>query len=412
MGTFLKIVVFFLTIIIIVIFSGYYAFFHSSLPAKAVFALIEKGDKHWEFDDISGSISTGFSIGKLKYRDQDNPALENRVYNVGFEYKNSEDAVTITKINLDSARLYIDFTSDEFKTEIREESIENDDPGRENNSETDKEFETIDDDSFFEEYSNKDWVIEEISLNNLVVKDPVNGHQFNLKKVLSEGFMISDKKAFFGKLEIESENLELALVPVGNLNDKNMSQEADINGIVKNGFFGKVLRDFDFKGSFSSKDRTFGINSFSAFAGKIRIDKRFGDSQRLEADNFSPFDYLVIDEFPPVKEINFKGKNVFRGEKRTAIEIESGDFKLGNVKFDLDKGSIRFDKDGKSDDFITAKAEYNGLDYQVKITSKDGLKFEFSSESAKSNEEILARIMFGKDFSMLSDEQQENLKKM
>lgn len=400
----LKILAVFVVIILLIIGGGFYSLFYTTLPAKTALKFLQSSDSNWTFSNISGSLMTGFSVGSLTYKRPEDPTKISEIKNIGFEYETSSDSIIVNEFHIDSAYLYIDpkggeghfsYTKTTSHTGSDDNSTASDDDSRypaseENNQHNVKKARG---NSFFDKLSAKKWVLKSINIKDLTIEDPITNEKTCFKEIQSDGAVFENGKLLFGKLNIESNNLDFTLSPFGNLNDENMGSVASIKGRVGKELYWKLKKDISFSGFVDLNSFPGQISSLNGLNGAIQIINENKQTQRILFNNFSFGDYIQDESFPPVKRLNLEGVYHLTNGRKEALEIISGNFFLGDALFTIDRARIDLSDDAASGQKLKAHASQSGVDYTIEITSDGATQFHYTSKPPMEEGEILSKLL-------------------
>jgi hypothetical protein len=413
----LKILIIFIGIIVLIAAVGYYSLFHTSLPAKAVFTLLEKTDTNWSFDDISGSLSKGLTIGTLTYKSPEDITKISTIKNLGFEYKKTSDTFAITELHLDSAYLYIDPKPDmeNFSYQKTETTTESD-YGDSNNGHLGGQEPILNSGKsntppFVDTLLKKKWLVKNVSIKDLTIEDPVTNEKTYIKEIISDGFIFTGGKILLGRLGISSNNLDLDIQPTGTLIENLYGSAIDIKGHVGEKLHWALKKDIDFTGFIDFTMQPFSLNEFSGLNGTIKIVNETDEIKKITFSDFSFDDYFLNDTVPPIKNVNLEGVYHIKDNEKTALEIFNGNLKMGETLFTIDHTTIDLKNEPNGNKALIAKAVTPGTTYTITITSEGNMAFTFSSVPEMSEEDIIAKLIYRKPFNSIEPDEKSGILK-
>lgn len=424
----LKILGVFIVIILLIIGGGFYSLFYTALPAKTALKFLQSSDSNWTFNDISGSLSKGFSVGSLTYKRPEDPTKVSEIKNIGFEYEKSSDSIVIKEFHIDSAYLYIDPKGGNgqltYTKTTAQKGAGNNNGNYDNSGEHDVEYPASEETeryndqggvvekkekTFFDRWTSKKWVLKSVKIKDLTIEDPTTNEKTYIKEIQSDGAVFSDGKLLFGKLLVESNNLDFTINPFGGLNDDNMGSVASIKGRVGKKLYWKLKKDINFSGFIDLTTFPGTVNSFNGLNGAIQIINETDETQRVLVKQFSFDEYIQEESVPPLKKLNLEAVYHLKDGQKEALEIKGGDFTLGNAFFTLEKGTIDLSDDASKNQELLAHASSEGVDYTIRITSDGKTKLHFDSKPAMEQGEILSKLLYGKKFSMVNSEEKTGI---
>ncbi len=426
----LKIIAVFFVIILLIIGAGLYSLFYTAIPAKVVLNFLQKSDSNWAFNDISGSLSKGFSVGSLTYKRPEDPSKVSEIKNIGFEYERSSDSIIIKEFHIDSAYLYIDPKGGEghlsyTKTTTRKNSSGNtgnydnyDESGANySSSEVNEHYNDQYDaaekkkKTFFEKLSSKKWVLKSINIKDLTIVDPTTNEKTYIGEILSNGAVFTGGKLLFGKLAVSSNNLDFKMNPFGDLNDENMGSIASIEGRIGKKLYWKLKKDVTFSGFIDLNRFPGELNSLNALNGAIQIINENDSTQRILIRNFSFDEYIDEDSVPPLKDLNIEGVYHLKNGRKEFLEIIKGNFTLGSTFFTIVSAMIDLSDDAKKNQKLTARGSSSGIDYIINMTSDGQTELTFESKPPMEQREILSKLLYGEKIQTINDVQKTGIDK-
>ena len=397
MKTLVKVLAIIIIILAALVGAGFYGLFHTALPAKVLLGILQKGEPMWTFEEISGSISSGFTIGEVTYTSPEDSSKVSSFKNIGFEYEKNDNILTIKSIHLASGYLYVNPNGDDFKgiyskeTRSEEEEVQTTseqgfDP-YENKNKNEKH-------PIFEKVGIQKLIVENIDINDITIEDPATGQKTHFAKIKSTGFTVSADEFLFGSFDVEGEHVSVKVHPIDDIGMNNFGTVIAIEGRVDDIIHTMVNKEISFSCTLDCKKLPAKISAFTALDRKIQLSSESDDKKSFIINDLSFNDYVSYDGIPPFKNLNLKGSYHFRDGRKTGLAINGGDFRLGDAFFIIEDATIDMENSGSPDNVVTAKATSGGIDYTMKVTSAGNMKFDFSSSPAMTQEEIRARLKY------------------
>lgn len=352
--------------VVVLMISGYYAIFHTSLPAKAIVGVINQSPDV-DIRGLDGSFSSGFSVESILLTDDNGNT--NSLDDIKLYYESGNESITITEFHVDKGHFYID------SSKITSTSGE------------------IDEEASNTGENSMGLYIQKMSITNITIEDIYTGEQFKL-----DGLQVQDLKfgdsAHLGKLLLESDNCNIKIAPVKNSDPQTYTFDATL----KQALHKKILKDISLQGQTYRKNNNTKFK-FSAFEGKVKLSE-----ERLKISDFNLNQYFL--GAPPIYNLNLDIK------ANEGFGNAQGSFLIGNALFNINP-TIKISD--KSYQYVIAECESDKGIFKIFIQSEAENNFvnlKIESSPAMSTEDILATLVYSKKSKELEKVEKQELNKL
>jgi hypothetical protein len=386
---------------LILLGTAWFILFHTAIPFNW-FAKILSNDEQIEIGKISGSISKGFRIEKIKF--WETPEEVSVLEDIRILYPNLLEGLNKNRIDIEEigiARAQI-FLSTWNQTENADPTFDTDiHTGMDSSQDSDTES-----DGSIEHFR-----IGKIDINKVEILDPSQNFEFRLEELNCEGFETKQKRVSMGKLVIHSNLLDFSMSPV-DVQDGVKGSNLKIDAKLQPSPAIKVIKGITLTGNLDLTDTENPIGKIESFDGKFHLafNGKHGD-MALSIDNLTLADYLDLDILLPnhltwdatIQQNNKKAPN--------RPHSESGSFSFGKTHFIIQPGTT-----GDPTQILIATHDLKGKTYKCTLVDNGdngSPYFQFFSvqKPKRPGREILAELQFRKPFIDLNPEAKEQVLK-
>ena len=382
---------------LILLGTAWFILFHTSIPFNW-FAKILSNDEQVEIGKVSGSISKGFRIEKIKF--WETPEEVSVLEDIRILYPNlleglNRNRIDIEEIGIARARIFLSTWN----------QTENADPTVDTDIHTD--VDSSQDSNTKLEGSIEHFRIGKIDINKVEILDPSQDFEFRLEELNCEGFETTQKRVSMGKLLIRSNLLNFSMSPV-DVQDGALGSNLQIYAKLQPSPAIKVKKGITLTGNLDLTDIEKPIGQFESFDGKFHLafTQKHGD-MALSIDNLTLADYLDLDILLP----NNLTIQQHDKEDPNRPHSQSGSFSFGETHF-----IIQPDTTEDPTQILIATHELKGKTYKCTLVDNGdngSPYFQFISvqQPKRPGREILAELQFRKPFSDLNSEAKERVLK-
>lgn len=384
-----------------VIVGGYFSLFHTSLPLRLMEATIENSGEV-EIEGLDGSISSGFSADKFRFKTVDDnwSTLEG----IKFEYENDSsffgtDSLAIKEMSIESGVIYANW--DPSKQQIDLNEIEGD---LENiQGEIDEEEIDVE---FIKALAELEIRLDKVSIANLKIVNPETEDELVIENVSYVGFNFNEGRfTDLGELEIRSNQLDVETVPSKTFVDYDNARR--LEGTIFEVMDNRLSADIPFDIEYAIDDDFNGFTKINLFDGKIQIEDT-ADELSIEYKDFIADDYFDTSLIPVMPTNVEMSLNFEQGERAGPRDVSSdGRFTIGKTIFN--NLSITENDNGRRD--VAGKGVVSGDEVTIKffVSSPYSVWGNIRLESASDVEpnQLWAQVLFGKDFEELDQQQSQ-----
>ena len=367
---------------LILFFSGYYVLFHTAWPVrKAVEAFT--ADTDVKIEGIEGSLSSGFSVEKIRFPDEDGNI--NEIDDIGFKYEQGDDTFIINDIHVARAHFYVDGFFDSILEDEGDDEIKI--TRSKNNFNNDYDSETL------------NLIVKNVDISDITIEDIKTGVKFHLEKIALDGFETIDDNLKLGSLVIKSKNVDIQVTPVDS--SLELATEHVIKGIIKKGIHKALIKDIKLNGKCIAENKDSYKIDLELFGGKIKINSEEpNEIHSVDIDSFTPNEY--ISSIFCLKDINLK----YSGKEGKG-NAEVANFKIGSKLFEIDKTLF---KDTKEKDLV-AICKDGKTQYKCTIKNKDNSlpEVKLSSTPEMTPKDILSLLLFEMKYDKLKASQKKQV---
>ena len=385
---------FFLVIAVIGI-GGYFTLLHSSLPLRIVESAIEETGEV-EIDGLEGSLSSGFSVEKFRFKTDVDQWSELNDINLSYESKKSSffgaDKIIIDDVSVKSGTIYAKWDPALQKidlTPIISDALKNNKIKVQFNGNS----------------SGGDFAIKNASINDLEIVNTTSDESLIIDDVTLQDFSIEDGKLeSFGQLSATSSQVDIRTTESNHFADKDVS--IALVGTLKAGIDSRLAQDFTFNVDFGTSNDLKDQDAVISLFDKAMVISSSSDGATVKYSDFALKSYLsdASANLAPSR-INLKLK--FDKHDEFIEEIsDDGSVTLGNVEFT----NFRLATPGDSNQLMgdaTLDGKQVTFSFEVDSVYSPWAKLQLQSPDFESQEDLWAEVFFGTEFSELTSEQQE-----
>ncbi len=379
----------FLLFVVAIIAAIWIIIMHTSVPLRFVADLIEDTSKssNLKLTGLSGSLSSGLSFKKVTWNDGE-------ISDMRFRYSGlmdviNRDELIIHEMHIGSATIHYDSTADKAgETENDTSTSSSDSSTSTSSSSTDSGM--------------KLFQIDRVSLNKIIIKDRATGKTIDIPKIQWTGFKAAKGADIqFGDLVANSDHLVIKTSnPPGFVYQKRF----EITLLPK--LDDRILKPIKIDAHLGEKDKQT-VYDIKAFDETVIITKDKSGDQKIKTKDANLADFF---DAPLPNKLNFDTSETKSATEETTITINSGTFLLGTKAFEIQP--LNFTKDPSTNPNLIAihRAGETEIRYEALMNQKD-FKAKLTSTPAMSPENLLAFIYHEREFSTLSAQEQEKLRK-
>lgn len=367
-----------------IVFGGYYALFHSSLPLTLMAKAINDSGM-MEIKGLKGSVSEGFSADE--FRIFKTGLTDTYFTNISFQYNGMSDLSNNQRLIVEEfiiGKAFISLpemeaSASDGELEPRMEKIEK--------IESPEELEQT---GSFE--------IKTFRIDEFVIQNPDGEEKSG--SVLLSGFKADHNDMQIAELKVTGDYLEMNLET---LPETNQFRQA-IRGVVKAAIHQAIRKDIDFALEFGGVGNA-KQGSFTMFDGQVQgrqtIEAMTTEYLGLTLSNYLDPSFVNLPDAITMKTVTAKDEQT--------TEISAGSFQIGQTKFKFADQTIN-ERDPQ-EQVLVASAEIGERTITLQIPNVEAsnrMKYEFASEGMDLPD-MVAQVLFGKDTEDLSDEEKEKL---
>ncbi|MCJ8328971.1 MAG: hypothetical protein HRT89_07170 [Lentisphaeria bacterium] len=370
--------------------TGYYFLYHTPTPANLIKKVLESSDPNLNIGEISGGLSSGFTVDKIQYTHDDGNISV--VKDIGFSYENRGDVTVIKSIHVKHAHLYMDLsTKPSTGDDSKDDSL---------------------DDPYASEDSDETWnmLLERIDILDITIEDPKTGDMIKVEEITLDGLDLRNNQFKIGEARIKSQNLSFEINPTGTLDEDGRSPKFTYKGAVKKELSKDILQDFSFKGEvnlegydLSDKDDLAKSASLTALGGKFTYQTPKEGKRLFQVRSLTFDDYFK--NCSPMSDLNFTYHSTINGKQEKVIA--QGNFKIGKHLFKIKKQEKLIKRNAEPQ--FSAECHKKGVVYTYISTSDDKYILK-SSNPKESSEAILIKLLYNKKKNKLTKLEKEKIK--
>jgi hypothetical protein len=371
----------FLVSVLVLIFGGYYVIFHTAWPVEKIVNAMT-ADSDVEIEGIEGSISSGFSVEKIRFPDAKGNI--NEIDDIAFKYGSEEDVFVINDIHVARAHFFVD---DLLKESDEDGAGSSGTTTTGNNGMGPQNSEPL------------NIIVKKVDIGDITIEDRNTGAKVEIDKIYLDGFEILNDDVKLGTLTIKSDYCDISVKPLDS--SLEMATEHVIQGIIKTGINEYVVKDIDISGKCIVENKESYSVDLKMFDGKCLFNmKQPGKVVILNINDFSPNEY--ISSIFCIKNINFQYKG-----KDGKGKADVANFKIGSKLFECDK--TQFEDDEKKD--LVATCKDGKIEYTCILLDKGkGVpKVKLSSVPKMSQNDILGMLLFDSKYGKLTADQKKTV---
>ena len=386
---------------LILLGTTWFILIHTSIPFNW-FAKTLSNDEQVEIGKVSGSISKGFRIEKIKF--WETPEEVSVLEDIRILYPNlleglNRNRIDIEEIGIARARIFLSTWN---QTENADLTVDTDihtdvDSSQDSNTKLEGSIERF--------------RIGKIDINKVDILDPSQDFEFRLEELNCEGFETTQKRVSMEKLVIHSNLLDFSMSPV-DVQDGAKGSKLQIYAKLQPSPAIKVKKGITLTGNLDLTDIENPIGKIESFDGKFHLTftEKHGD-MALSIDNLTLADYLDLDILLPNNLTWDAAIQQHDKEDPNRPHSQSGTFSFGETHFIIQPGTTE-----NPTQILIATHDLNGKVYKCTLVDNGGNSsphFQFISvqQPKHPGREILAEIQFGKQFSDLNPEAKEQVLK-
>ena len=386
---------------LILLGTAWFILFHTSIPFNW-FAKILSNDEQVEIGKVSGSISKGFRIEKIKF--WETPEEVSVLEDIRILYPNllkglNRDRIDIEEIGIARARIFLGTLNRTENTDtIVDTNIDYEvDSSQDSNGEFQETLERF--------------RIGKIDISNVEILDPSQDFEFRLEELNCEGFETTQKRVSMGKLVIRSNLLDFSMSPV-DVQDGAKGSNLQIYAKLQPSPAIKVKKGITLTGNLDLTDIENPIGKIESFDRKFHLafTGKHGD-MALSIDSLTLADYLDLDILLPNNLTWDATIQQHDKENANRTHSQSGSFSFGETHFIIQPGTTE-----NPTQILIATHNLNGKIYKCTLVDNGGNSsphFQFISlqDPKHPGREILAELQFRKPFIDLNPEAKEQVLK-
>lgn len=375
---------------------GYWGLFYSSYPLKMLESSIEEsGDV--EIEGMTGNISTGVEIEKLRFRENPNEENWSELNGVEVKYRSvgsmlNKSGFVVEKINIDSARFMVHLDEDfEVSSDL-------------DFTEFVREIASAGDGEFDFDMQRGEIEVKQVWLKNIVLADPDNGRELRIDEVRFDGMRVVDGELkHLGDVTVRADLLEIDSSPSDKYPDRPINRKFDVR--LKKEATPVLVQDLPLQVDFGYRNAKQTTASVSAFGGQILFEPPDGGEQiYLKFAKFTPADFLDAGRFgimPSEVQLSLvrnQGKN-----KDWKLESGSHSFVLGQTGFNVEQA-------GDKEMEYVAEGTVQGKTVTARLSLTGQLpllRVRLESDEEWSDQDLWGRTVYDKPFSELDEERQK-----
>jgi hypothetical protein len=386
---------------LILLGTAWFILFHTSIPFNW-FAKILSNDEQVEIGQVSGSISKGFRINKIKFWEK--PEEVSVLEDIRILYPNllkglNRNRVDIEEIGIARAQIFLSAWNQTENTDTTVDAVNHHDV--DSSQDSNKEFkETL-----------EHFRIGKIDIRNVEILDPSQDFEFRLEELNCEGIEATQQQFSMGKLVIRSNLLDFSMTPF-HVEAGTKGSKLKIIAAIQSNPKIKVKKAITLSGNLDLTDLENPIGQIESFDGKFHLafTGKHGD-MALSIDSLTLADYLDLDILLP-NNLTWDA-TIQQNEQKDAKRphTQSGSFSFGETHFIIQPGTTE-----DPTQILIATNELNGKTYKCTLVDNGGNSsphFQFISlqQPKRPDREILAELQFRKPFIDLNPEAKEQVLK-
>lgn len=376
---------------------GFYTLFYSSVPLRMIETAIEDSGEV-EIDGLSGSIMSGFTIEKLRFKTEGDQW--SHLSNIKFKYKSSwfnSDRIIIEDISVDGGTIYAKFDPDNAEFEMDPDFDAEFDEAR---NEIESEFGRG---SFG---GIKEVRVDLIRIANLKIVNPDTNDEITLDEVKFDDFHFEDGVLLsMGNLLVNSSQMNITTSPSDHFSEYETAKH--FSGQLNEAVDHRFKKDMPIKVDLAVDDAGEMLYYAYLYDGAVVADRE-NQLTEFTVTDFNPEDYFKSERsgiLPSKINVKYSAKTGF-----LPISVEEGgSFNLGKTQF----SQLTLDKSAGSAT-IVGKAEVDGqtVTAQVRMSQRTGWRrITLSSDQETPPQDVWSQTVFGDSFANLQPEQQEAITK-
>lgn len=372
---------------------GFYTLFYSSAPLKLIERAIEENEDV-EIEGLRGNFMSGFTIDELRFKTEGEEW--SNLTNIKFKYKSSffqSDRIIIEDISVDGGTIYADFDPNEAQISM--------DPDF--GSEFEEARGEIESELGPEALKNiKEIRVDLVRLANVKIINPKTDEVVSLDEIRFDGFHILDGELTdMGDLLVQSSQMNLTTEPSKAYSEIDNSKR--YVGTISSQMDRRLIQDMpiDFDIAFDrSGQMVYQAEFFNGALTAVREDKQ----NTITFSQFNPAEYWETKKTGiMLSEINLTYETD-KGYLPKSID-SSGSFHLGLTRF----SNLKIDETTEKEvTTVIALGEVDGnpVKATISMTRRDPWgRIQLSSSEIESTRDLWAIVVFGKEFSELSEEE-------
>lgn len=398
-----------LLLLIVLCGVGWYITWYTSIPLRMTASTFESSG-NVKFDEVSGTISNGFEIGEMQFRESPDQPWS-KIKDIKCKYGEtgggffSSSGAAIEEVSIGSATIYGDFRTGvsgdlyllDFSSAIEEAWEEITDEMQSNISE---------------------FRVDLVKFSNIEFRDEDDNVQFHIQEIKFSGLkIIDDQLENIGDLTVVVDRLALKTEPSTAFGQLPLARR--LVGKMEPGFMNQVKQEIPFNIELGLTDDGQMLQEARWFQGELTlVRKDAADPIAITANNFSSADYLDLPEaslVPQAINLSMEATNGRRG-KLTAID-SSGSFQLGQTRFDnfriVEKDQVELFRNQYADRRVnrtdrqflaTGQVDGQTVTALVSVTNKlTLLDVQLFNDAQTPLEQLWARTAYGEDFDKIPE---------
>jgi len=406
-----------------ILFGGYYLLMHTAVPLRMFGAMLTSGanPENIKIDGISGSISKGFRIQKIRWGKAETGASEIR--DVRLAYNNFWDLmggrrVVFREIRIGSAHL--DLTgSEKLFSQIADNSAD----------ESDQSSDDVDPTNAVV-WTNSSRVsrhapprqrpglvqIDRVSVEDVFITNRANGFSLSIPTIEWTGFKSLNGKVELGDLKIESDRLKVTTLPGEEMELQGKKKKFDkkLEGTVLPRLHAAIRQPIAFTVDVRH-DGTSLAWRLKAFDGKLEADRFEDGSESLKCQDLDLAAYI---DAPLPQHLSLEA--TLSGSTDLKDGVRKGSFTLGRKTFTIEpleleaSGNTSKTNQAKTNQ-LAAVCRSGNSEFTYRVIIPDQVwkaEQRLAATPAMTPEETLAQVFYEKSFVQLSEQEQQAVKKM
>ena len=383
----------------------------TAMPFQQMAKVIEDAFPGMKIRGISGSISTGPSVESITWGDD--PAHRSEITGLRIKYSGYRDFLQNKRLILTDVgvrKAHIDLADfEEVRDEVRAASGNSSSPSRRSSKSS-----STSSSSPLADLGLESFEIKQLLIENVLITNRNSDFRLSIPKVLWTGFKATRTDLDGGVLTVESDRLSVTTLPaqVLPLEGEAAVSKRTLTGTIQPLTHPAIQQPilFNLEYAYLTKKQRLWFR-LQAADGKVQAMTTDDGGHTLRLNHLDAGTFLDAAKLYGKDAADFPADLVLEAAELPddgTVQIASGSFRLGVATFQIQPGKIDKDNDDDSEIVAVARVGADEIRWHLPLSNwPEEYRPNFSSDPELPPNEILARILAGKQYADLTPEEKQ-----